>query len=150
MKAATTLTIGKELADRICEHAVREYPHECCGALLGKDIGGDALTPDRRAILDVLPFANREENSPHNRFSLTPEDVWAAEKRARERGMEVVGWYHSHPDHPAKPSEIDRTQALPWYSYVIVSVADEGARELRSWHLNDDRSGYSEETIVTR
>ena len=149
MQASKTLTMAKGLANAIREHALREFPHECCGALLGRDNYGDALKPDGRQILDVLPLPNREKDSPRNRFALTAKDVWVAETRAREQGMEVVGWYHSHPDHPAKPSEMDRGQALPWYSYVIVSVASAGARELRSWRLNDDRTGYSEESVAT-
>ena len=62
------------------------------------------------------------DDSPRNRFSVTSEDVLSAEKAAREQGLEVVGWYHSHPDHPARPSEYDREHAWPWYSYIIVSV----------------------------
>ena len=150
MNATPTLILTKGAANIISEHALREYPRECCGALLGRDTCGDALRPDVREILDTLPLANREEDSPRTRFALSPHDVWAAEKRAKQHGMEVVGWYHSHPDHPAKPSETDRAQALPWYSYVIVSVTSSSAKEVKSWRLNDDRGGFSEEVITTR
>ena len=101
--------------------ASRPIPHECCGALLGRD--GDAS----REMLDLLPLANRRDDSPRNRFELTPDDVRLAEKTAREKHLELIGWYHSHPDAPARPSEFDREHAWPWYSYIIVSVQNRRA-----------------------
>ena len=111
------------------------YPHECCGALLGND--GEA----GREIVDLVPLANRRNDSPRNRFEVTPEDVQMAEKKAKDLKLEVIGWYHSHPDAPARPSEFDREHAWPWYSYIIVSVQQREPRDTKSWRLRDDRVG---------
>lgn len=138
--ADTTLTISKELAERIRIHGAETYPHECCGALLGKD-------SNPREILGLFPLINRRDDSPRNRFSVATEDVVEAEKVARQQGLDVVGWYHSHPDHPARPSQYDRDHAWPWYSYIIVSVAEGNPQDMTSWRLNDDREQFSPEGI---
>jgi len=90
---------------------------------------------------------NRRDDSPNNRFSVTSQDVLDAEKAARQQGLEVVGWYHSHPDHPARPSQYDRDHAWPWYSYIIVSVANRIPEEMTSWRLADDRTEFECEEI---
>jgi proteasome lid subunit RPN8/RPN11 len=157
MADETTLGISGHLAEKIRAHGAETYPHECCGALLGRDSSGmgrtdpeaEESTPGRE-ILALFPLVNRRDDSPRNRFSVTSEDVLAAEKNAREHGLEVVGWYHSHPDHPARPSEYDRDHAWPWYSYVIVSVEDGTPQEMTSWRLNDDRREFSPEGIEIR
>ncbi len=137
------LVLNAELANRICAHGAGSYPHECCGALLGTDGEG------WREVRDLLPLANRREDSPRNRFSIAPDDFRAAEKAARERGLELIGWYHSHPDHPPLPSEYDREHAWPWYSYVIVSVVEREPKQMKAWRLADDRLRFEpEETGV--
>ena len=138
--AEVLLSISKELAERIRAHGAETYPHECCGALLGRD-------NELREILGLFPLINRRDDSPRNRFSVTAQDVLDAEKSARQQGLDVVGWYHSHPDHPARPSEYDRDHAWPWYSYVIVSVAQGQPQDMTSWRLNDDRQQFSPEGI---
>jgi proteasome lid subunit RPN8/RPN11 len=135
------LKIGEALAGRIRAHGVETYPHECCGAILGRD--GEAA----REVLDLMPLANRRDDSPRNRFEVTAEDVRLAEKTARAQNLDLIGWYHSHPDHPARPSEYDRDHAWPWYSYVIISVQSGQARDMNSWRLRDDRSAYDPEGI---
>src|ERR1700752_1477828 len=135
------LRVRDDLARRIQAHGVETYPHECCGALLGRD--GE----DSREVLDLLPLANRRNDSPRNRFEVTPEDVRLAEKTARGKRIELIGWYHSHPDAPARPSEFDRDHAWPWYSYIIVSVEKGEPRDTTSWRLREDRSGYDAEAI---
>jgi proteasome lid subunit RPN8/RPN11 len=155
MVDATALWISGHLAEKIRAHGVETYPHECCGALLGRDSSA-VLQSDRgteapaREILQLFPLVNRRDDSPRNRFSVTPEDVLAAEKAAHEQGLEVVGWYHSHPDHPARPSEYDRDHAWPWYSYIIVSVQNGAPQDMTSWRLNDDRAEFSSEGIEIR
>lgn len=139
--SAFALRVRDDLARRIHAHGVATYPHECCGALLGRD--GDLS----REVLDLLPLANRRNDSPRNRFEVTPGDVRQAEKIAREKKLELIGWYHSHPDCPARPSEFDREHAWPWYSYIIVSIEAGGPREMFSWRLRDDRSAYDPEPI---
>jgi proteasome lid subunit RPN8/RPN11 len=135
------LKIREELLRRIHAHGVETYPHECCGALLGRD--GDSS----REVLDLLPLENRRNDSPRNRFEVTPGDVLLAEKIARQNNIELLGWYHSHPDAPARPSEFDREHAWPWYSYMIVSVQQREPRDTTSWRLRDDRSAYDSESI---
>ena len=139
------LKIREEFAGQIRAHGVETYPHECCGAILGRDGDGDGS----REVLALVPLANRRDDSPRNRFSLTADDVLQAEKSARAQGLEVIGWYHSHPDHPARPSDFDRDHAWPWYSYIIVSVHKGAPQDMTSWQLKDDRSGYLEEKIET-
>ncbi len=135
-----TLAISNELAEKIRAHGAETYPHECCGALLGKD-------SEPREILGLFPLINRRDDSPRNRFSVSTADVVEAEKVARQQGLDVVGWYHSHPDHPARPSQYDRDHAWPWYSYIIVSVAESKPQDMTSWRLNDDREQFSHEAI---
>jgi proteasome lid subunit RPN8/RPN11 len=156
MASGPTLRISAEIAQRIREHGAQSYPNECCGALLGRDadasVGttGAGVTLLAREILALFPLVNRREDSPHNRFSVTAEDVRDAEKAGQEKGLDVVGWYHSHPDHPARPSQYDREHAWPWYSYIIVSVANGKPQEMTSWRLSDDRSDYACEEIAIR
>ena len=135
------LRVGELLIDKIHEHGARDYPNECCGALLGHDAGTE------RTVLGLVPLVNQRNDSPGNRFSITPQDVRQAEKEAAAKGWELIGWYHSHPDSPARPSEFDREHAWPWYSYIIFQVENGEPREMRSWRLDDDRTKYKEESI---
>jgi proteasome lid subunit RPN8/RPN11 len=155
MATGPTLKLSTEIAQKIRQHSAETYPNECCGALLGRDAAGaEAATspgvvqPPPREILALFPLVNRRDDSPRNRFSVTSEDVRDAEKAALEKKLDVVGWYHSHPDHPAKPSQYDREHAWPWYSYIIVSVANGKPAEMTSWRLSDDRSDYACEEIA--
>jgi len=141
--ADTVLSISRELAEGIRAHGAETYPHECCGALLGRDL-------EPREIVALFPLINRRDDSPRNRFSVSAQDVVDAEKSARAQGLEVVGWYHSHPDHPARPSQYDRDHAWPWYSYIIVSVAQGQPQDMTSWRLDDNREQFSSEGIQIR
>ena len=136
------LQLSTAVEAQIRAHGAETFPHECCGALLGKD-----AEDGTRHVADLFPLINRREDSPRNRFAVTAEDVRDAEKAAGAAGLDVVGWYHSHPDHPARPSEFDREHAWPWYSYVIVSVQSGEPKEMTSWRLNDDRAAYTPEEI---
>jgi proteasome lid subunit RPN8/RPN11 len=133
--------LSEEIARRIRVHAVDTYPYECCGALLGVD-GAEG-----REVRDLMALENRREDSPQNRFSIAPEDFRAAERAARERDFEIIGWYHSHPDAAARPSQYDREHAWPWYSYVVIGVEAREPREMTSWRLADDRSRFQAEAI---
>jgi proteasome lid subunit RPN8/RPN11 len=157
MADATELWISGHLAEKIRAHGAETYPHECCGALLGRDSTAvvannrdEGSLTAAREILGLFALVNRRDDSPRNRFSVNAEDVLAAEKAAREQGLEVVGWYHSHPDHPARPSEYDRDHAWPWYSYIIVSVHNGAPQDMTSWRLSDDRVEFSHEGIEIR
>ena len=127
--------------EAIRRHGEAAYPEECCGFLLGRT-GGASTAVER-----VVPVDNERQDSRHNRFLIHPETVLAAHKEARALGLDVVGYYHSHPDHPAQPSEFDREHAWPGLSYVIVAVRSGKAEEARSWRLSDDRERFEEEEI---
>jgi proteasome lid subunit RPN8/RPN11 len=149
MADETTLWISGHLAERIRAHGAEAYPHECCGALLGRD--SEATDQNvMREVLALLPLVNRRDDSPRNRFSVTAEDVLDADRAAQKQGLEVIGWYHSHPDHPARPSQYDQDHAWPWYSYVIISIENGSPQEMTSWRLNDDRRAFSPEGIEIR
>jgi proteasome lid subunit RPN8/RPN11 len=119
------------------------YPDECCGLLLGRiDENG------RRRVEDIMPAPNAGQAEERcRRFRIEPDEFMRAEKRARLRGLDVIGFYHSHPDHPAAPSEYDREQALPFYSYVILSVRKGVAAEISSWELSGDRALFNHEKL---
>src|SRR5260370_35413979 len=99
------LIISSEIAQSIRNHGARDYPNETCGAMLGLD-GNDG-----REVRALFPLTNRRDDSPRNRFSITADDFAAPERAAKQQGLELGGWCHSHPDHPAKPSEYDRDHA---------------------------------------
>lgn len=120
-------------------HAETTYPNECCGFFYG-------LAGDLRQVRVVRPVENAKEGDQRDRFQIDPKDYQKAEKYAIEHDLDLLGVYHSHPDHPAEPSEHDRKVALPWFSYIIVSVQDGAAADTRSWQLNEKRQ-FEEETI---
>lgn len=119
----------------------RAYPEEGCGVLLGR---GDGT----REVAEVLAFENTREDSRENRYLLAPEQVLAAERRARERSLDVVAFFHSHPDHPARPSAFDLEHAWPWYDYVIVGVARGRADATTAWRLREDRAAFDQVEVA--
>jgi proteasome lid subunit RPN8/RPN11 len=136
------IAIPQEVLDQIHRHGEVTYPEEGAGFLLGHELNG------QRTVTDLLMINNaREETARHNRYLLTPLDVMASEDEAAARGLDVVGIFHSHPDHPSRPSDYDREWALPWYSYVITSVESGKATGSRSWRLTENREGFYEEQI---
>jgi proteasome lid subunit RPN8/RPN11 len=135
------LVISARHLQTLGRHASVSYPDECCGVLIGRTSG------DSTVIERVLSVGNERQDSRHNRFLISPETVLAAHKEARALGLDVVGYYHSHPDHPARPSEFDREHAWPGMSYLIVSVEKGKVVEARSWRLADNREGYDEEIV---
>ena len=124
-------------------HAAATYPEECCGVLMGRPLGDGGGTLVER----VLPVDNARQDSRGNRYLMSPETVLAAEKEARRLNLDVVGYYHSHPDHPSRPSEFDREHAWPGLSYVIVSVQKGEVADARSWRLSDDRERFEQEEL---
>ncbi len=130
----------------IRRHGERDYPYECCGLLIGQ-FGADG----RKTVTEIYPISNaREEEAKRNRFLIRPEELMRGELRAREQGLDVVGFYHSHPDSPARPSQYDLDHAWPTYSYIIVSVREGQAKELFSWEMEVDRSQFNAEDILGR
>ena len=137
-----TIYLHESLAAQIHAHASETYPNECCGALIGSDEDGG------REVLQVFRLTNRRDDSPKNRFSISAEDVLAAEGAARKGGLSLLGWYHSHPDHPSAPSKYDQDHAWPWYSYMILSIEKGLPKQLSSWQLRDDRTEFEPEEVV--
>lgn len=130
--------------DEISIHAERDYPYECCGLLLGSFVEeGLKVVNETHAISNA-----REEAAKRNRFLITPDEMLSGERLAHAKQLEIIGFYHSHPDHPALPSEYDREHAWPIYSYIIASVKSGKACELRSWELASDRSVFNAEEIL--
>jgi proteasome lid subunit RPN8/RPN11 len=127
---------------RLHAHLIAAYPEEGCGVLIGRDDGG------ARRVERVVGFANRhEEASGGHRYLLAPEQLLAAEREAREAGLDVVGFFHSHPDHPAHPSAFDLENAWPYYSYLIVSVVSGAIADTQAFRLADDRSRFDPEPV---
>jgi proteasome lid subunit RPN8/RPN11 len=126
----------------INRHGETEYPNECCGAVLGRFEDG------KKTAHEILPISNkREDSAKHNRFLIRSQEFLYCEKTARKAELEIIGFYHSHPDHPAEPSQYDLDHALPVYSYIIVAVAAGKADKMTSWELQHDRTKFLEEPI---
>jgi proteasome lid subunit RPN8/RPN11 len=128
------LTIERSVEAAIRRHGQDTYPHECCGALVGSS----------DHVVDLVALPNTTEEGPRRRFLVRPSDYQLAERRAREIGTELLGFYHSHPDHPARPSQYDLDRAWPTFAYIIVSVANGSAADMTVWFLKDDRSSFEE------
>ncbi len=156
MNSARTLIITAGVDAAVRAHGEETYPHECCGALVGR---GDAVTA-------IVALPNTTEEWPRRRFMVRPADYQLAERRATELGGELLGFYHSHPDHPARPSQYDLDHAWPTFAYVIVAVsgparesgeaaADEPRRsreaanagDMTVWYLQEDRSRFEEGSL---
>lgn len=137
------IEIDAQHLTEIRQHGDRDYPFECCGLMLGRFEDG------RKIVIETYPISNaRAEEAKRNRFLIRPEELIRGEKYAREKGLDVVGFYHSHPDDVAVPSRYDLEHAWPTYSYIVVAVEEGSATDLRSWEMESDRSRFSEEEIV--
>jgi proteasome lid subunit RPN8/RPN11 len=126
------------VAEAIRQHGVETYPNECCGALFGRD----------GQVVATFALPNTTEEGPRRRFLVRPQDYREAERRAGELGGDLLGFYHSHPDHPARPSQYDLDHAWPFFSYIIVSVRAGVPEDMTSWLLRDDRSGFDPEDLT--
>lgn len=143
MTDPSRLEITSALLARIHHHGETAYPEEGVGFMLGRVDG------DRRRVFELLPVENaREGGARHNRYLVQAQDVLHSELEAERLGLDVIGIFHSHPDHPDRPSEFDREWALPWLSYLITSVSSGRAVSSRSWRLSDDRSQFVEEPLI--
>ncbi len=121
---------------------MQDYPYECCGLLLGR------YEAEGKIVTETHPISNaREESAKRNRFLIQPEELLRGEQYARSRELEIVGFYHSHPDSPARPSQYDLEHAWPTYSYIIVSTSEGGSGDLFSWEQEPDRSKFNPEEV---
>jgi proteasome lid subunit RPN8/RPN11 len=137
MPSDRRLIISGDVEQLIRAHGQETYPHECCGALVGKH---DIVTT-------VVALPNTTEEGPRRRFLVRPSDYRQAERRATEMGGELLGFYHSHPDHPAKPSQYDLDHAWPTFAYIILSVMNGAAGDMTVWYLKHDRSSFEEGSL---
>jgi proteasome lid subunit RPN8/RPN11 len=134
-----TLRVSDAAAKEISRQGELAYPSECCGVLAGR-------AGEIKEVMRLVPMNNRRLDDPH-RYSIAPDDLRRTISDLRAAELEVVGYYHSHPDHPAEPSMFDTEHAWPWYSYIIVRVDRGRAAELTSWVLENDRSAMSRESL---
>lgn len=133
------LRIPEALRDRLETWARKSYPHEACGLLVGRSVGAC------NAVVDVRQARNLRTERAHDRYEIDPQDFLAADRDARSRHLELVGVWHTHPDHPARPSPTDLAAAWPQWSYVILAVGQAGVSELTSWRLAG--SAFEQEDI---
>jgi proteasome lid subunit RPN8/RPN11 len=137
------IALEEQYKEEMRAHGERDYPFECCGLMLGRFEDG------RKQVLETYPISNaREEEAKRNRFLIRPEELMRGEKYAREKALDVLGFYHSHPDDVAVPSQYDLEHAWPTYSYIVMAVERGRAADLRSWEMESDRSRFNEEEIV--
>ena len=123
------LALQPGVAEAIRAHGTETYPNECCGALYGRE----------GVVTATYALPNTTEEGPRRRFLVRPQDYRDAEKRATELKVDLLGFYHSHPDHPARPSAFDADHAWPWYSYLIVRIDRGRGADMASWVLDDER-----------
>ena len=136
------LVLTKNQAEQIEREGAAAYPNECCGIFIGRDEG------DRRIVERLKQDGNAfEEGEKYHRFSISPAELMEADKEAGAAGKLVLGFYHSHPDHPARPSEYDRQHGWPFYSYLIVAIAKGEAKLMTSWVLNEVSEQFEEQLI---
>jgi len=150
------LTLTPEHDAAIRAHAALDYPNECCGFLVGRITplpqgeGGEppASREGSVTVARTQPAANTRTDSPRNRFEIDPGEMMRVDRQARQDGQGVVGFYHSHPDAPARPSQFDREHAWPGYCYIIVSVISGEPQNMTNWRLRDDRTAFDPDPIT--
>ncbi|MCR8656819.1 M67 family metallopeptidase [Paenibacillus endoradicis] len=135
--------MSTEHISAIYQHGQEDYPYECCGVVIG-----ELRSSGEKIVKHLQPIINeREDEAKHNRFLISADSMLKSELHAQKLGLDVLGFYHSHPDHPAIPSSFDQEHAWPTYSYLIVSVIKGESNELTSWELLSDRTAFQPETI---
>jgi len=138
------IKVKPDHVEAIKSHGESTFPYECCGLLLGRLVDGEKVLEETYAVANA-----KEEGTKHNRFLIPPEAILKGERYAREKKLDVLGFYHSHPNAEARPSQFDLDHAWPFYSYIIVSVKGSKAQEMNSWKMAEDRSRFDSEPIVT-
>jgi proteasome lid subunit RPN8/RPN11 len=133
-----SVKLSPDVLAAIRAHGESDYPDEACGVLLGRGC----------LVAEALALPNSKEEERGRRFVIRPSDYIAADREARRRGLDILGFYHSHPDHPAKPSEFDREHAWPNMHYIVLAVAGGRALEATSWMLSEDRSRFESEGLT--
>lgn len=143
----SALHLPAAMARRIEAEGASTYPNECCGILFGREVTENGAT--RRVVERIEAVTNAfDADERYHRFSITPRTLMQAEKDAGREGRMVLGFYHSHPDHPARPSEYDRQHAWPFYSYVIVSIAKREAVDMTCWLLDEETETFKRQDMI--
>jgi len=135
------IEVARAPLDAICLHGHEAYPEECCGALLGQVEGG------KTRVTRIERTVNSRQEERRHRFRITPEEYSRVERLAEADGLSLLGFYHSHPDHPAVPSTYDREHALPFFHYLVLEVASGRAGGLTCWVLSEDRGVFEREEL---
>ncbi len=142
----SVLVLPNNIRREIEQEGVAAYPKECCGILIGVEEPGAQMT--RRVVERIIPATNVfAADEQHHRFSIDPKDLMMAEREAGKAGKLVLGFYHSHPDQPARPSDFDRDHAWEYYSYVIVSIREGKPVDLTAWILTAPGGGFRSQDI---
>ena len=136
------MEIDGQLLEAIRGHGREAYPEECCGALLGSTRG------ERARIERIERLSNAREGDRRRRYVISPQEYLRAERAAEEAGISLLGFYHSHPDHPAVPSDYDRQNALPFFHYLVLAVPSGTPGEVSVWILSEDRGVFEQEALV--
>ncbi len=136
-----SIAFDAEAVAKMHAHVREGYPHEVVGILAGESSG------DAGRVTTIAALVNERSDSPHNRYRVDGMTVMKAERALESQGHTILGYYHSHPDHPARYSDYDRDHALPNLSYVICAVTADGVTDTRSWRLVEDRSAMDEESV---
>ena len=139
-KMESTIKLEKEVQQYINQHGREAFPNECCGFLYGRE-------EDDRLITLAQRVDNSKEGDQRRRFEISPLDYLKAERFAVESNTQLLGIYHSHPKHPAIASEHDLAKALPYFSYVIISVMEDAVVDIKSWKLKEEERVFEEETV---
>ncbi len=142
MGSEVTLRLSDAMAEEIRRHGELAYPAECCGVLAGR-------AGETKEVVRLVAMNNRRTDDPH-RYLIAPDDLRRTISELRGSELEVLGYYHSHPDHPAVPSEYDREHGLPFFHYVIVAVGPESSGEIASYVLSEDRGVFEREELAVR
>lgn len=131
------LSLSQNIYDEIIGHAKSAYPHECCGALIGKG----------KKVVKARLMENINKDRANDRYEINPKELLRIEKETSSNGLEVIGFYHSHPDHPDRPSGFDRERAWPFYSYVIIAVQNGKDISVKAWTFEDEKEPFTEEEV---
>ncbi|MEK7841227.1 MAG: M67 family metallopeptidase [Deltaproteobacteria bacterium] len=131
------ISIPKDIYNEIIGHAKKAYPHECCGALIGKG----------KSVAKARLMENINKDRANDRYEINPKELLKIEKEASLDRQEVIGFYHSHPDHPDRPSAFDRERAWACYSYIIISVQNGKDVSVKSWTFEDEKEPFGQEEV---
>ena len=135
-----TLKVERPVMEKILEHVRQTYPHECCGLM----VGNGSLSKE---VIDYRIIPNINHDRAHDRYIMDPKVFNQIDGELREKKLEILGIYHSHPDHPSRPSEFDREHAWPIYSYVVIACEKGVKTQAQSWVINEESAHFEEEKL---